>query len=202
MPPRKSKPTPPDPPIQEFTSSSAWESWLRKHHARSTGLRIKFAKKGSGVASVTHAEALDVALCYGWIDGQTARIDGVYWLQRFTPRGPRSKWSKVNCDKASALIEAGRMQPAGHAAIEAARADGRWEGAYESQRTIAIPPDLRRRLDASPRAAKFFAGLDSKNRYAILYRLHDAKKPETRLRRLDKFVAMLESGETLHEVGK
>jgi uncharacterized protein YdeI (YjbR/CyaY-like superfamily) len=195
---RKTTKQPADRPILDFKSVVAWTSWLEANHGRSSGIRIRFARKGSGVPSVTHAEALDVALCYGWIDGQTAREDEVHWLQRFTPRGPRSKWSKINCDKATELIAGGRMRPAGLAAVEAAKGDGRWGAAYEGQRTITVPPDLQRRLDASPRARKFFAGLDSKNRYAILYRLHDAKLAETRVRRLEKFVTMLEEGKTIH----
>jgi uncharacterized protein YdeI (YjbR/CyaY-like superfamily) len=185
-------------PTLPFESRAAWEAWLEAEHATSAGVWIAFARKDSGIASVTHDEALDAALCYGWIDGQAARLDDTRWLQRFTRRGPRSKWSKINCAKAEALIAEGRMRPAGLAEVERARSDGRWEAAYASPRNIAVPDDLQRRLDASPRARASFAGLDSRNRYAILYRLHDAKKPETRARRLDKFVAMLEAGETIH----
>jgi len=147
---------------------------------------------------VSHAEALDVALCYGWIDGQTAGLDDGWWLQRFTRRRQGGKWSYINCQKAIDLIAEGKMRPAGLAEIESAKRDGRWDAAYAPQRSIAVPADLQRKLDASPRARDFFASLDSKNRYAILYRLHDAKKPETRARRLEKFVAMLEDGKKIH----
>ena len=185
-------------PIVPFASEKAWETWLEKHHADSPGVWVKLAKLDSGIPSVTYAQALDVALCYGWIDGQKDALDAEYWLQRFTPRGARSKWSKINCGKVEALLAAGRMKPAGLRELEAARADGRWEAAYAGAKTITVPEDLLRALDANPKAKAFFATLKSANRYAILYRLHEAKKPETRARRLEKFVAMLEAGETLH----
>ncbi|RKH57667.1 YdeI/OmpD-associated family protein [Corallococcus llansteffanensis] len=185
-------------PIVPFASEKAWEQWLAKHHADSPGVWVKLAKFESGIPSVTYAQALDVALCYGWIDGQKGALDAEYWLQRFTPRGARSRWSKINCGKVEALIAAGRMKPAGLREVEAARADGRWEAAYAGQKTITVPEDLLRALDANPKAKAFFATLKGANRYAILFRLHDAKKPETRARRLEKFVAMLEAGETLH----
>ena len=148
---------------------------------------------------VTYAEALEIALCFGWIDSQKRGLDETHFLQRFTPRRPGGRWSKINREKAESLIAAGSMRPAGAAEVEAARADGRWEAAYEGQRTMAVPEDLRRKLDESPEAAEFFAGLNSQNRYAILYRLDEAKRPETRQRRLRKFLAMLERGETIHE---
>jgi uncharacterized protein YdeI (YjbR/CyaY-like superfamily) len=185
-------------PILPFASPREWEAWLDEHHRTSKGLWLKIAKKGSGIDSLDYAEALDVALCHGWIDGQKAPFDDTYWLQRFTPRGPRSKWSKVNVDKALALIESGRMKPAGLAAIEQAQGDGRWEQAYDSQSKATVPEDLQRELDRNPEAAEFFATLNSVNRYAVLYRIHEAKKPETRARRIEKFVAMLERREKLH----
>jgi uncharacterized protein YdeI (YjbR/CyaY-like superfamily) len=185
-------------PILPFASARKWEAWLDEHHLTSKGLWLKIAKKGSGVDSLDYAEALDVALCHGWIDGQKGALDDTFWLQRFTPRGPRSKWSKVNVDKALALIESGRMKPAGLAAIEQARGDGRWEQAYDSQSKATVPEDLQRELDRNPEAAEFFATLNSVNRYAVLYRIHEAKKPETRARRIEKFVAMLERREKLH----
>lgn len=185
-------------PIRRFESRAAWETWLDANHAASTGVWIKFGKKASGAASVSHAEALDVALCYGWIDGQAAGLDDGWWLQRFTRRRSGGKWSQINCQKAIDLMAAGKMRPPGLAEVEAAKQDGRWDAAYAPQRSIAVPADLQQKLDASPRARDFFASLDSKNRYAILYRLQDAKKPETRARRLEKFVAMLEDGKTIH----
>ena len=156
------------------------------------------AKKDSGIASVTHAEALEVALCYGWIDGQRKSEDERRFLQRFTPRTARSTWSKINRDKALKLIEEGRMQPAGLAEVERARADGRWEAAYDAQSVATVPPDLRAALDANPKAAAFFAKLDSRNRYAVLFRTQGAKKPETRARRIGQFVEMLAKGEKLY----
>ncbi len=185
-------------PIVAFASQKAWEAWLAKHHAASQGLWLKLAKKESGIPSVTYAEALESALCYGWIDGQKGALDADYWLQRFTPRKARSRWSKVNCGKVAELIAQGRMKPAGLKEVEAAKADGRWEAAYDSQRNMAVPEDLLRALEKRPRARKFFETLNSANRYAILYRLHDAKKPETRARRLEKFVEMLDRQESLH----
>jgi uncharacterized protein YdeI (YjbR/CyaY-like superfamily) len=184
--------------IVAFPSKSAWESWLKKAHETSEGVWLKFARRGSGVDSVTHAEALEVALCYGWIDGQAKKVDDTHWLQRFTPRTTRSKWSKINREKALELIAAGEMKPAGERAIEAAQADGRWDAAYEPQSKAGVPDDLRRELERHPRARQLFESLDSQNRYAILYRLQDAKRPETRERRLAQFVAMLDDGETIY----
>ena len=185
-------------PIVPFASADAWEHWLRSHHAESGGLWIKLAKAGTGVASVTYAQALDVALCYGWIDGQKAPYDATYWLQRFTRRGPRSLWSKINREKVAALIAQGRMTPAGQREIDAAVQDGRWEAAYDSARTMTVPDDLQARLDQEPRAGDFFATLDRANRYAVLYRVQTARKPETRARRIEQLVAMLAEGRKLH----
>ena len=187
-----------DLPQLAFASAAEWEAWLEEHHADSDGVAVKIAKKDSGIPSVTYPDVLDIALCFGWIDGRRNALDERFFLQRFGPRRARSRWSKINRDKAEALIAAGRMRPAGLAEVERAKADGRWEAAYEGQRSMAIPEDLQRELDARPQAAEFFAQLSSQNRYAILYRLHDAKRPETRARRLAKFVAMLEAGETIH----
>jgi uncharacterized protein YdeI (YjbR/CyaY-like superfamily) len=158
----------------------------------------EIAKAGATVPSVTYAEAIEVALCYGWIDGQKATGDELHWRQRFTPRTPRSRWSKINRQKATDLIARGEMQPAGLREVEAARADGRWEAAYAGSRTIEVPDDLRAALERNARARKFFETLDGTNRYAILYRIHDAKKPETRRARIEKFVAMLEEQRTIH----
>ncbi len=188
-----------DLPILLFATPPDLEAWLESNHDASEGIWLKIAKKGAAEPSVTYGEALELALCFGWIDSQKRGHDERHFLQRFTPRRPRGRWSKINREKAEALIAAGRMRPAGLAEVDAARADGRWEAAYEGQRTAAVPADLRRELDANPAAGEFFAGLDSANRYAVIYRLNDAKKPETRERRLRKFLAMLERGEKIHE---
>ncbi len=185
-------------PIIPFASQEDWERWLAEHHGTSKGLWLKIAKKDTGIDTVTYAEALDGALCYGWIDGQKGALDDQFWLQKFTPRGPRSKWSKINREKAGVLIEAGRVKPAGLAAIEQARSDGRWEQAYASQSKAVVPEDLQKELDRNPKAAAFFATLDSANRYAVLYRIQEAKKPETRARRIEKFIGMLNRGEKVH----
>ena len=185
-------------PILSFASAKAWEAWLEQEHATSDGVWIKFAKKGSGVASVAYPEAVEVGLCYGWIDSQLLSLDDRFYLQKFTPRRTRSKWSRVNRDKVAALMKQGRMKPAGLAQVEAAKKDGRWAAAYASPANVEVPDDLRTALDASPKAAEFFATLNKSNRYAILYQLQDAKKPETRTRRLEKFMSMLERGEKLY----
>ena len=180
-----------DLPVIPFVSRDAWEAWLAEQHATSSGLWLKIAKRDSGIDTVSYAEALEVALCYGWIDGQKNKLDGDYWLQRFTSRKPRSKWSKVNCGKATELIEKGWMKPAGLREVEQAKADGRWDAAYEAQSTATVPDDLRRELERNDAAREFFSTLDSRNRYAILYRIQDAGKPETRARRIATYVAML-----------
>lgn len=187
-----------DLPIKLFKTSGGWAAWLARHHADSPGLFLRLARVGSGLASITYAEALDAALCYGWIDGLKKSYDERSWLQKFSPRGPRSLWSQINREKAQALIASGRMQPAGLAAIERAKQNGQWDAAYASQKTAAIPTDLQAALEANPKAKAFFATLNSTNRYAILFRLQTAKKPETRARRLAQFVAMLEKGERLY----
>jgi uncharacterized protein YdeI (YjbR/CyaY-like superfamily) len=187
-----------DLPILLFASSVELEAWLDDNHAAAGGIWLKIAKKGSGVESVTYAEALELALCFGWIDSQKRGFDEKHFLQRFTPRRPRGKWSRINREKAEVLIGDGAMRGAGLAEVEAAKADGRWDAAYAGQRTAKVPADLQRELDSNKAAREFFASLDSANRYAILYRLEDAKKPETRERRLRKFVGMLERGEKIH----
>ncbi len=184
-------------PVISFESPRTWEAWLNEHHAEK-GLWLKFAKKGNAIPSVNYAEALEVALCYGWIDGQKASFDDQYWLQKFTPRGPKSIWSKVNCDKATALIAQGRMRPAGLQHIERAKADGRWDASYDPQSTITVPPDLQRELDNNQAAKDFFGTLNSANRYAILFRIQTARKPETRADRIQKFVAMLANNQKIH----
>jgi len=187
-----------DLPVLLFAGPPELEAWLEENHATSRGVWLKIAKKGAGEASVTYAEALELALCFGWIDSQKRGFNETHFLQRFTPRRPRGRWSRINREKVEALIEEERVRPAGMAEVEAARADGRWEAAYEGQRTAQVPPDLQRELDANPAAKEGFAELDSANRYAVIYRLNDAKKQETRERRLRKFVAMLERGEKIH----
>ncbi|MBV8083204.1 MAG: YdeI/OmpD-associated family protein [Chloroflexi bacterium] len=187
-----------DLPVISFATQAEFAAWLADNHASSRGILLKLAKKVSRIPSVTYAEAVEAALCYGWIDGRKDPLDATHWLQRFTPRRPRSPWSKINNAKAEALIAAGRMQPAGLREVESAKADGRWESAYYGQRDITIPDDLQAALDASPAAKEMFGKLSGANRYAILYRVHDAKRPETRERRIREFVAMLERGETLH----
>lgn len=181
-----------------FSSALDWEEWLEEHHAVSDGVWVKIAKKGTSIESVRYPEVLESALCFGWIDARREALDERYFLQRFTPRQSRSRWSRINCEKAEQLIAAGRMRPAGLAEVERAKADGRWEAAYEGQARISIPDDLQRELDRRPTAKAFFEQLSSQNRYAILYRLQDAKKPETRARRLATFVAMLEAGQSIH----
>lgn len=185
-------------PVIGFSSQAAWRAWLDKHHEEPEGLWLKIAKKASGIPTFTYAEALEVALCYGWIDGQKGRFDEQHFVQRFTPRRPRSKWSKINCTKAMELIERGEMKPAGLREVERAKADGRWAAAYASQSTATVPEDLQRELDRNKRAREFFATLSSVNRYAILYRIQDAKRPDTRARRIEKYVEMLSKHETIH----
>ena len=187
-----------DQPIVSFASQAAWEAWLAKHGGMSNGVWLKIAKKHTGVDSVSYPQAVDVSLCYGWIDGQARSFDDTHWLQKFTPRRPRSRWSKINCAKATVLIATGLMTPAGLREVERAKADGRWEAAYAGQSAATVPDDLQRELTGNPTAAAFFATLSSANRYAILYRIHDAKRPGTRAQRIATFVAMLNEGRTLH----
>ncbi len=191
-------PAPPDLPVVPFASQSAWEAWLDAHHPTSPGLWLQIAKGGSGVASVSYPEALETALCFGWIDGQKGALDDRFWLQRFTPRKPRSKWSAINCAKVADLTAQGRMRPAGLREVLAAKADGRWASAYPGQRSATVPADLEAALAGDARAQAFFATLDGANRYAVLYRIQDAKKPETRARRIEKLVKMLAAGEKIH----
>jgi len=201
--PRKQAVAVPKGPAKElltvsFARVGAWSEWLAAHHASSRGVWLKIAKKGSGSASVTYAEALEAALVWGWIDGQKGKLDDQWWLQKFTPRGPRSIWSKINREKAISIIAAGAMKPPGLAEVERAKHDGRWEAAYESQSRASVPPDLADALAANQRAARFFETLESHNRYAVLFRVHTAKKPATRAMRIDKLVAMLSRHEKLH----
>ncbi len=185
-------------PIISFETQQDWERWLTEHHTEIEGLWLKIAKKEAGISSVNYAEALESAICYGWIDGQKASFDDKYWLQKFTPRRAKSIWSKVNCTKALALIAEGRMQPAGLRQVELAQADGRWEAAYESQSKITIPDDFQRELDNNPKAQAFFTTLNSVNRYAILFRIQTAKKPATRSARISTFIEMLSNNQKLY----
>jgi uncharacterized protein YdeI (YjbR/CyaY-like superfamily) len=187
-----------DLPVVAFKSQSAFEAWLVAQDATAKGLWLKVAKKSSGIESVSRQEAVDTALCHGWIDGQLNSFDEDHWLIRFTPRQTASKWSEKNRARALELIELGRMCPAGLDEIERAKADGRWERAYEAQGTARVPDDFAAALKRNRKAALFFEALNSKNRYAILYRIHDAKKPQTRTARIEKFVTMLEEERTIH----
>ena len=194
----KPKTTQSDLPIILFESQKAFAIWLDKNHASAAGAWLRLAKKAAGIQSVSYAEALDVALCYGWIDGLKHAYDEQSWLQKFTPRGAKSIWSQINTGKAEQLIADGQMKPAGLKAIEQAKQDGRWGAAYASQSKATVPDDLQAELDKSPQAKAFFAMLSSANRYAILFRLQTAKKAETRAKRLKQFVEMLEKGEKFH----
>ncbi|MBF6595760.1 MAG: YdeI/OmpD-associated family protein [Thermaceae bacterium] len=187
-----------DIPEVAFTNPQDWVDWLEKNHSSSAGVWLKIAKKASGLESPTYAEALEVALCYGWIDGQKRPYDEVFWLQKFTPRGVKSIWSKVNKRKALSLIEAGWMKPAGLAAIEKAKKNGQWDAAYDSQSKASMPEDLQAALDGNPKAKAFFATLNSVNRYAILFRVQTAKKAQTRSKRIKQFIGMLEKGQKIY----
>jgi uncharacterized protein YdeI (YjbR/CyaY-like superfamily) len=179
-----------------FVDQAQFESWLEANHATTAGVWLQLAKKGSGQPSVSYEQAVEAALCFGWIDGQKAGGDDRYWLQRFTPRSSRSRWSRINREKAERLIAAGRIRPAGLAQVQRAKADGRWERAYAGQRSVEIPPELRRGLDDDQRAARAFASLNASSRYSIIWRINDAKRPETRARRIAKYLQMLSSGDT------
>jgi uncharacterized protein YdeI (YjbR/CyaY-like superfamily) len=181
-----------------FSTERAWSEWLKAHHASSRGVWLKIAKKSAGVASVTYGEALDGALAWGWIDGQKRSLNDAWWLQRFTPRTAKSSWSKINCAKAEAMIAAGTMQISGIAEVERAKRDGRWERAYDGSRSSTPPADLVAAFARNARARKFFEALDSANRYAILYRVQTAKKPETRAARITQFVELCARHETIH----
>jgi uncharacterized protein YdeI (YjbR/CyaY-like superfamily) len=185
-------------PIKLFENQAAWAAWLEHNHADSRGLWLRHAKKASGLASVSYAEALDVALCYGWIDGQKKSYDDASWIQKWTPRGKKSIWSKINCGHVERLIASGRLQPAGLAEVERAKQDGRWDAAYDSHSTATVPEDFQAALDSSAEASAFYATLNSTNRYAILFRIQTAKKPETRAKRIQEFIGMLERHEKLH----
>lgn len=185
-------------PILLFESKKKWADWLAKQHDKSAGVWLKLAKKDAGVPTVTYAEAVEVALCYGWIDGQAKRVDDKYWFQKYTPRGPRSIWSKINTERAERLVARGEMNPAGLKAIEAAMKDGRWDAAYASPKNITVPDDFQAALDQNQKARDFFETLTGSNRYAILFRIQTAKKADTRARRIQQFIEMLEKNEKLY----
>jgi len=187
-----------DIPIMAFKDVKAWQSWLTKNQSATDGIWMRIAKKASGVKSVTYAEALEIALCYGWIDAQKRGESGTTFLQRFMPRTPRTIWSKINRQKALELIDAGRMKPAGVAQVERARQNGRWEAAYDSPKSATITPEFQNALNNSPRAKAFFETINATNRYAILWRIQTAKKAETREKWIKKSIEMLENGETIH----
>jgi uncharacterized protein YdeI (YjbR/CyaY-like superfamily) len=186
-------------PIVELPDQEAWRQWLEANHAEAPGAWLKFAKKGSSTPTVTYAEAIEEALCHGWIDGQVRPYDESFYLQRFTPRRPRSKWSQINREKATRLMADGRMHPAGLAQVEGAKADGRWESAYPPQSAATVPEDLQRELDQNPQASAFFATLKGQARYAFLYRLHNVTKPESRTKRIAGYIELLSSGKTLQD---
>lgn len=185
-------------PVMSFRQRKNWQTWLDKNHATATGIWLKLAKKGTGNQSVSYDEALEIALCYGWIDGQKKAHDESFWLQKFTPRGPKSVWSKINRTKAEELIKRGQVKPAGQKAIASAKQDGRWDAAYDSARGATVPSDLQAELDKNAKARAFFATLSGINRYAVLYRIQTAKKPETRAKRIQQFIRMLEKHETVY----
>jgi len=190
----------PSPELQTLAPqhAQAWWDWLAAQHTTSPGVWLKLNKKASGAVNLSYAEALDAALAWGWIDGQKASLDEAAWLQKFSPRRPRSIWSKINREKIQALIDAGKLQPAGLAVVDAAKQDGRWDAAYDPPSRATVPDDFRSAIDASPAAAAFFPTLDATNRYALLHRVHTAKKPETRARRIREFVAMLARRDKLY----
>lgn len=188
--------------LRLFATQTAWAAWLEKNHRSSQGLWLRLVKKGSGLRSVTYIEALEIALCYGWIDGQKRGESEQAWLQRFLPRSPKSVWSKINRDKANALIASGRMKAAGLEEVEAAKQGGQWDAAYDSPKGAKVPDDFQAALDASPRAREFFHSLDGANRYAVLFRIQTVKKAETRSRKIREFVEMLERDERIHEPRK
>lgn len=195
---KKTAPPKAELPIILFPTPQEWAAWLAENHALAAGLWLRLAKKDAAMTSLNYQEALDVALCYGWIDGQKKSYDADSWLQKFTPRGKKSLWSKINCAKVEALIQSGQMQPPGLQAVESAKQDGRWDAAYDSARTAEVPPDLQAALEANPPAQAFFAALDRPNRYAILFRVQTAMKPETRAKRIAQLVEMLAQGKRIH----
>lgn len=185
-------------PLMAFASQPEFEAWLEANQALTTGIWLKIAKKGSGISTVSYEEAVETCLCFGWIDGQVKAYDGKFYLQGLTPRRPRSVWSQVNLQRVERLMAAGRLRPAGLKEVEAAKADGRWEAAYHPASTAQVPDDLQAAIDASPAAKAFFPTISKANRYALIYRVNEAKRPETRQRRIEQFVQMLADHRTIH----
>lgn len=185
--------------ILKLESARGWQNWLEKNHAQPEGVWLLHAKKASGKKTVSYAEAVDEALCYGWIDSLKQTFDELYYKQKYTPRKPRSVWSKINVDKAEKFIKEGKMQPSGLTAIEVAKANGEWARAYDSSRTMEIPKDFQAALNKNPKAKKFYKTLNKTNSYAICWRIQTAKRPETRAARIEKFISMLERGEKLYQ---
>ena len=185
-------------PTRAFRDAKAWESWLAKNHNAADGIWMRLAKKASAIKSITYPEAVEVALCYGWIDGLKRPESATTWLQRFTPRRKRSIWSEINCNKALGLIAGGRMMPAGLEEVERAKRDGRWDAAYASPKSATMPPDFEKELNRHPKAKAFFKTISRTNSYAIMWRIQTAKKPETRARRIATYIDMLEKGDTIH----
>ena len=188
-----------DLPIVVVPDQGAWREWLEENHASIPGVWLKLAKKSSPTKTVTYGEAVEEALCYGWIDGQVRRYDEHFYVQRFTPRRPRSKWSQINREKVERLIAAGRMKPSGQAQVEAAKADGRWDAAYPAGSTATVPEDFQRELDKHPQAKAFFATLKGTARYAFLYRLHHVTAPDARAKRIANYIELLSEGKTLQD---
>lgn len=184
--------------VRPFKDPAEWEAWLAKNYTRQEGIWIKIAKKASGIATIDHGGALDVALCYGWIDGQSRSLDNTWYLQKFTPRRPRSMWSKINIAKVEALTAAGKMKPAGITAVEAAKADGRWARAYDSPANATVPPEFIQAFKTNQKAKAFFESLNKDNQYAFIWRVMTATTPEARAKRITKLLAMLEAGEKFH----
>jgi uncharacterized protein YdeI (YjbR/CyaY-like superfamily) len=185
-------------PVMFFGEQQSLENWLENNHDTSPGIRLQIAKKNSGVVTVSYDEALESVLCYGWVDSQKEKFDEKMWVQRFTPRGAKSIWSKVNKDKAELLITNGRMKPSGFKAIEVAKKNGQWDKAYESQSIASLPEDFAIELERNVKAKAFYDTLDRQNKYSFLFRIHNAKKPETRAKRIQQFVTMLEKGEKIY----
>ena len=189
-------------PVLEFATPALWDAWLDQHASEVSGIWLKLAKRSSGAGSLRKSEAIEAAIANGWIDGQLDKFDERHWLVRFTPRRPKSKWSQINRDAAVRLIAEGRMKERGMAEVEKAKKDGRWDAAYAPQSSATVPEDLERALAGNSKAREFFASLRGANRYAVLYRIHDAKTPETRSARIENFVAMLALGQTVHPQGE
>lgn len=184
--------------VLEFKSQAAWEKWLGKNHGQADGVWLKFAKKNSGETTLSFVEALDSAVCYGWIDSQRNGLDEKFYLQKFSPRRARSLWSKINCERVERLTAEGRMTPAGLAQVEAAKADGRWEAAYAPQSTAELPEDFKKALSKNKKSADFFESLSKANKYSFIWRIHHVKRPETRAANIEKYVKMLAEGEKFH----